>query len=114
MNVIKPLAIAATLIATLASAKADDLSAQITQLQKANSQGTFRALLVVTNSGNRQYRMTRWSCAFRNKNNELVGEDSTNVYNILPNSQTPLRWLPDSFDVPASSECRLLDSELSK
>jgi hypothetical protein len=96
-TLLKTLAIAAALVATLVPAKAaDELSAQITRFE-LDGKNRYNVLLVVTNSGNKQYGDTFWSCAFRGDNDELVGEHLYVVRNILPNSETPLSDYARSF-----------------
>jgi hypothetical protein len=89
-------------------AVAGDLSARITRFENAGGKD-FYILLVVTNKGSRQYEMTKWSCAYRNGNGELVGEDQFYVENIPPNSETPKKSISSSFAPVTSAECRLID-----
>jgi hypothetical protein len=111
MTRIKSLAIAAALIATVTPANAaDELSAKITRLMP-DGRNHYEVLLIVTNSGNRQYQSIFWSCAFRGDNNELVGEDLYVIRNIAPNSETPLRGSARSFAPIKTSECRVTTIE---
>src|SRR5262249_35542081 len=101
------LVIAACLVSM--PAVAGDLSARLTRLENAGGSGKdFYVLLVVTNKGGQQYETTEWSCAYRNGNGELVGEDNFYVHKILPNSETPKKSISSSFAPLNSAECRLI------
>jgi hypothetical protein len=106
-TLLKTVAIAAMSIAMLTPAKAaEDLSAKITRLESTGV-NRYDVLLVVTNSGNKQYKDTFFSCAFRGDNGELVGEQLYVVYNVLPNSETPQTNYARSFAPIKTSECRV-------
>jgi len=109
MKTPKALTVAAALAAAVVPAKAaDELSAKITRLEPSgHGKNSYDVLLVVTNRGNKQYEETFWSCAFRDDDGELVGEQLFVVRNIQPNSETPLTHYARSFAPIKTSECRV-------